>query len=86
MVYWARVFQEGSRGEKALESNTGFINLLLDNSATTDQCLCKRQKMWLEMREKATFKQCLAASACFFVCHAQTVVGNFTRFSPRSAW
>lgn len=66
MVYWAGAFREGSRGEKALESNTGFRNLLLDNPATTDQCLYKRQKLWLEMREKATFKHCLAASACFF--------------------
>ncbi len=51
------------RGEKALESYTGFKNLLLDNPATTDQCLYKRQKLWLEMREKATAKQPLAASA-----------------------
>lgn len=49
--------------EKALESYTGFRNLLLDNPATTDQCLYKRQKLWLEMREKATAKQRLAASA-----------------------
>lgn len=82
MVYWARAFRKGSRGEKALESNTGFRNLLLDNPATTDQCLYKRQKLWLEIREKATFKQCLAGSACFFVCRSQTVVGDSTQFSP----
>lgn len=82
MVYWAVAFREGSCGEKALESNTGFRNLLLDNPATTDQCLCKRQTLWLEMREKATFKQCLAASTCVLVCRSQTVVGDFTRFSP----
>lgn len=83
MVYWAGAFREGSRGEKALESNTGFRNLLLDNPATTDQCLYKRQKLWkLEMREKATFKKCLAVNGCFFVCRSQTVVEDSTQFSP----
>lgn len=62
MVYWAGAFQEERNGEKALEPYTGFRNLLLDNPATTDQCLYKRQKLWLEMRERAMAKQHLAAS------------------------
>lgn len=51
MAYWAEAFWKGV-GRKPL-SHTGFRNLLLDNPASTDQCLVyKRQMLLLKLRKR----------------------------------